>query len=199
MATEKIKTPGRSEYEAIMSQYFIPSQTRLIMMAYRFSKYGHRGQAKESGERYFEHPKEVSLTLIEQGVFDHEVIITALLHDVMEDSFILAWEDLEYIFGNRICALVKLVTKEPSLPKEQYFPRLLSGEPAAWLVKLADRLHNLSTLEACTVQKQQKQVKETQELYLPLCDRLANYPNYAKNSLWFKQRFEEITQQYSSS
>ncbi len=187
---------GRVQFEELISKYFIPSQVRLIMMSYRFAKYGHRGQERDGGGRYFDHPREVSLILLNQGVLDHEVIITALLHDVMEDSFILTWQDLEYIFGSRICTLVKLVTKEPGLPKDQYFPRLLSGAPEAWLVKMADRLHNLSTLDGCSREKQLKQIKETREKYFPLCDRLAQYPPYADLSRWFRQQFEAICLQY---
>src|SRR5690349_9219191 len=107
---------GRADYEELIKKHFIPSQVRLIMLGYRLSKHGHRGQMRDGGGRYFDHPREVSLILLRQGVYDHEVIITALLHDVMEDSFILTWEDLEFIFGSRVCGLVKLVTKEPGLP-----------------------------------------------------------------------------------
>jgi len=190
-------TFGRAEFEELVGKYFIPSQVRLIMMAYRFSKYGHRGQERDGGGRYFDHPRAVSLTLLRQGVFDHELIIVALLHDVMEDSFILTWEDLEYIFDKRVCSLVKLLTKEAGLPKDQYFPRLLgSGQPEAWLVKLADRLHNLSTLESCTREKQVKQIKETREKYFPLCQRLGAEPAYTEMAEWFRQQIDQICQKY---
>ena len=190
-------TFGRAEFEELVGKYFIPSQVRLIMMAYRFSKYGHRGQERDGGGRYFDHPRAVSLTLLRQGVFDHELIIVALLHDVMEDSFILTWEDLEYIFDKRVCSLVKLLTKEVGLPKDQYFPRLLSSnQPEAWLVKLADRLHNLSTLESCTREKQVKQIKETREKYFPLCQRLGAEPAYTEMAEWFRQQIDQICQKY---
>ncbi|HEX2910840.1 MAG TPA: HD domain-containing protein [Chloroflexia bacterium] len=181
---------GRPEYEELLRKYFIPSQVRLIMMAYRFSKYGHRGQSRDGGERYFNHPRAASLILIEQGVYDHEVIIAALLHDVMEDSFILTWEDLEYIFGSRVCTIVKQVTKESWMAKEEYMPRLVNGLPEAWLVKLADRLHNMSTLDTCTREKQLKQIKETREKIMPLCHRLAQKPNYAGQAAWFEREIE---------
>lgn len=194
MTTETVV--NRAQFEEQIAKYFIPSQLRLIMMAYRFSKYGHRGQERDGGGRYFDHPREVSLILLRQGLFDHEMIIAALLHDVMEDSFILTWEDLEFIFGSRVCGLVKLLTKEPGLPKEQYFPRLLSGPPEAWLIKMADRLHNLSTLGSCTREKQIKQIKETREKYFPLCRQLALATLYADKAGWFEQQFEEICQRY---
>lgn len=194
MTTETVT--GRAQYEQILHKYFVPSQVRLIMMAYRFAKYGHRGQERDGGGRYFDHPREVSLLLLRQGVLDHEVIIAALLHDVMEDSFILTWEDLEFIFGSRLCTMVKLLTKEPDLPKEDYLPRLANGMPEAWLVKLADRLHNMSTLGSCSREKQVKQVKETRLKILPLCARLESYPRYADLGRWLAQELEARCQQY---
>ncbi len=190
---------GRSQFEELAGKYFIPSQIQLIMLAYRLSKYGHRGQERDGGGRYFDHPRQVSLTLLEKGVFDHEIIIAALLHDVMEDSFILTWADVEFIFGKRVCTLVKLLTKETGLPKDQYFPRLLSGPPEAWLIKLADRLHNLETLSSCTPQKQLKQIKETREKYFPLCRKLAEDTRYSTLADWFYQQFNEICQKYEAA
>lgn len=183
---------GRAEYEQLISKYFIPSQVRLIMLSYRLSKYGHRGQMRDGGERYFDHPREVSLILLRQGIFDHEALIVALLHDVMEDTFILTWEDVEFIFGSRVCSLLKLLTKERGLPKDQYLPRLLSGPSEAWIIKLADRVHNLETLGGCTREKQLKQVKETYEKYLPICDRLAQEPQYNVLGQWFRQQLVEL-------
>lgn len=187
---------GRVEFEEKLNRYFIPSQVQQIMMAYRFSKYGHRGQNREGGGRYFEHPKEAALILLEQGVTDHEVIIAALLHDVMEDSFILTWPDLEFIFGSKLCTIVKQLTKETGLPKEQYIPRLVNGLPEAQLVKLADRLHNLSTLGSCKREKQLKQIKETREKIFLLTDRLAENPRYGDLAGWFKARMEEKIKEY---
>ena len=187
---------GRAQYEQLINQYFIPSQARLIMMAYRFSKYGHRGQERDSGGRYFEHPRAASLILLHQGILDHEVIIATLLHDVLEDSFILTWEDLEYIFNSEVCTLVKLVTKEPGLSKDIYWSRLAGGSPRAWLVKLADRLHNLSTLGDWTPERQIKKVKETRQKILPLTIALAIEPRYRSQAEWFKNRIEEFCQQY---
>lgn len=188
---------GRADYEELIKKHFIPSQVRLIMLSYRLSKHGHRGQMRDGGGRYFDHPREVSLILLRQGIYDHEVIITALLHDVMEDSFILTWEDLEFIFGSRVCALVKLVTKEPGLPKPLYFPRLLGGPPEAWLIKLADRMHNLKTLGSCTREKQIKQIKETHEKYFPLCQHISQEPRYAELGEWFRQQYETLCAPYA--
>ena len=187
---------GRVQYEELINRYFIPSQAHLVMMAYRFAKYGHRGQQRDGGGRYFDHPREASLTLLRQGVLDHEIIISTLLHDVMEDTFILTWQDLEYIFGKPVCATVKLVTKEPSLSKDEYFSRLAAGTPEAWLVKLADRLHNLSTLDSCPREKQIKKVRETRLKILPLTIKLALEPRYVEQAGWFAERIEALCQEY---
>src|SRR5690349_20108516 len=112
MAIEPDTIISRAQFEELINRHFIPSQARLVMMAYRFAKYGHRGQERDGGGRYFDHPRDVSVILLRQGIQDHEVIIAALLHDVMEDSFILTWEDLEHIFGSRVCGIVKLLSKE---------------------------------------------------------------------------------------
>lgn len=194
--SESKATIGRAQFEEKLNRLFIPSQVQQIMMAYRFSKYGHRGQDREGGGRYFEHPKEAALILLDQGVTDHEVIIAALLHDVMEDSFILTWPDLEYIFGSHLCTIVKQLTKEPGLPKEQYIPRLVNGVPEAQLVKLADRLHNLTTLGGVKREKQLKQVKETREKIFQISDKLVQNPRYGELAGWFKARMEDVMKQY---
>jgi GTP diphosphokinase / guanosine-3',5'-bis(diphosphate) 3'-diphosphatase len=196
MPPETEVVTSRAQYETLINRHFIPSQVRLVMLAYRFAKYAHRGQERDGGGRYFDHPREVSVMLLNQHIYDHELVIVALLHDVMEDSFILTWDDLEYIFGSRVCAIVKLVTKEQGMPKAAYLPRLLSGPPEAWLIKLADRLHNMNTLGSCSREKQIKQVKETREKILPICQKLAEEPRYAELGRWFAQELEAICNNY---
>jgi GTP diphosphokinase / guanosine-3',5'-bis(diphosphate) 3'-diphosphatase len=132
------------------------------------------------------------MVLLQNKLFDHEIIIGSLLHDTMEDTHILTWEDIETIFGSRVCAMVKLVTKEPGLPKEHYLPRLLAGTPDAWVVKLADRVHNLSTLDHCTVEKRRHQIAETRDQILPLCEKLAAEPQYRELGLWFLREISAL-------
>ena len=189
---------GRAQYEELINRYFIPSQAHLIMMAYRFAKYGHRGQERDGGGRYFDHPREASMSLLRQGILDHEIIISALLHDVMEDTFILTWQDLEYIFGSQVCATVKLVTKEPGMAKDEYFSRLAGGTAEAWLVKLADRLHNLSTLESHSLERRLKKVKETRQKILPLAVKLADDARYSTHAHFFVQEIETLCEKYEA-
>ena len=83
------ETVGREEFEKLLRFKMSPDNLKLVMKAYRMSKYGHRGQKRDSGERYFEHPKTVALIIAgEFKIYDHEVISAALLHDDVEDSFI---------------------------------------------------------------------------------------------------------------
>lgn len=190
-----MQATNREGFEAAIRPYFLPSECEQIMRAYRLAKYGHKDQMREGGMRYFEHPKVLALLLVRLGVRDAAVIIAALLHDVIEDSFILEPADVEAWFGGTVCLTVKLVTKDKKegLTLEQYFARLLSGGPRGWLVKLADRLHNMSTLvdsedpdkrERFRLKKV-KQVAETREFVLPLAVALSRAPGYEQLRIWF--------------
>lgn len=196
---ENYDNVNRPQFEEEINKYFIPSQARLIMLAYRLSKYGHRGQERDGGGRYFDHPRAASLILLEQGVVDHEIIIATLLHDLVEDSFILTLDDLEHIFGIRVCMLVKAVTKEQVLPKAEYFPRLLLAPQEAWLVKLADRLHNLATIDSFTPPRRFKYVNETRDKILPLAYKLAEDSNYQELGTWFAEQIETTISQVDLS
>lgn len=164
---------GRKEFENLLRFKMSPANIKLVMEAYRMSKYGHKGQERQSGERYFEHPKAVALILINEfHIYDHEMIIAALLHDGIEDSFIFgddeeAFETIKKEFGERSMRLVRSVTKLPCAQEKkaqrdcQYYNNLFDGEIEAKILKVADRIHNLRTLKHCDTQKQDKQLLET--------------------------------------
>ncbi len=170
METTKEKI-GREEFEKLVKFSLSPSDFRKVMLAYRLSKYGHRNQMRETGERYFEHPKAVALILIQELKLQDraDIITTALLHDLQEDTFLLEWDDIEFIFGENVVRSVRALTKEEEKP---YHEQLESAPADVLLVKLSDRLHNLRTLGGCTDKKKQKQLIETREKYIPLVDRL---------------------------
>lgn len=172
---------GRKQFEDSVKYIFAPSEFQKIMLAYKLSKYGHKGQLRDSGERYFEHPKAVALILVEElNVGNPDIVIAALLHDIKEDSFILDWLDIESIFGRRAVMIVRAVTKEPG---KDYFKNLFRGDYDVLLVKICDRLHNLRTLGTCRPEKIKKQLKETREYYGALIDAL-------KSKLAAKQKWQ---------
>lgn len=180
-----MKPLGRRGFEALIRPHFLPSEQKKIMQAYRLSKYGHYAQTRQDGVRYFEHPKTLAILLIRLGCRDVDVICSALLHDTIEDSFILELEDIEDWFGAVACMTVMLCTKQKGLGFLKYIARLFAGDPRGMLVKCADRLHNLSTLESDDpsqidfwTKKKAKQCRETRKHILPMAVKLSQTPGY---------------------
>ncbi|HEY9774693.1 MAG TPA: HD domain-containing protein [Planktothrix sp.] len=183
---------GRRAFEHLIAPHFLPSEQRQIMRAYRLAKYGHQSQRREGGQRYFEHVKAVAAMLVIIGVRDANVICAALLHDVIEDTFILFFEDIEEWFGKDVCHPVNMVTKRKGISKRLYFSRLSGDSAPSWLVKCADRTHNMSTLvdgdeqsRAKYLAKKKKQVIETRKHIIPLAEKLAQTPGYEEIGAWF--------------
>lgn len=166
-----IRPPGREQYFELLSPYFLETDLEEIQTAYAFSKHGHAKQVRASGERYFDHPKAVSLIIFQEfGILDRKSIVAALLHDIMEDSFILTEKRIVLNFGKETAFVVKLLTKDD---EDLYYMRL--KQCVVWraiLVKIADRIHNMRTLGARPKEKQLEQVKETHEHFFDLCDAL---------------------------
>ena len=165
-------------------EYLPPEKMGLIEVAYNFARQAHEGQVRKSGKPYLEHPVETALILAELQL-DASSIIAALLHDVPENCGV-AITEVEATFGAEIAKLVDGTTKLGKLS--------LSGEVVATtesqmenlrkmlvamaedlrvvFIKLADRLHNMRTLEALSPEKQQRIARETLEIYAPLSHRL---------------------------
>lgn len=162
---------GRQEFMALLTPIMSPRELEIIETAYVLAKYGHRGQERDDGVRYFEHPKSVAHILIKElKVNDWQIIVMALLHDVLEDSHILSPYRIELNFGKEVVVGLKLLTKQP---KEGYLRRLKTyGDAKVIMVKLADRLHNVRTLGKCTKEKQERQREETENHYIPLANFL---------------------------
>lgn len=157
----------------------------LIRKAFQFSYECHKNDFRASGEPYFYHPYEVAMIVAREIPLDDISVVSALLHDVVEDSD----TNLEFIgkeFGKDVAEIVDGVTKIGGLLKEQeitktedqkkaenYRKLLLSmiKDVRVILVKFADRLHNMRTLEFLNPQKQIRIAKETQEIYAPLAHR----------------------------
>lgn len=153
----------------------------LIQKAYIFSKNSHGNQKRHSGELYFSHPLAVAEILVDLKL-DQYSIITALLHDVVEDTDITL-EEVEELFGSEVAKLVDGVTKlgkiEAIPVKERVaenFRKLtlaMSQDIRVLLVKLADRLHNMRTLEYVpSKEKRVKKAKESLDIYAALAGRI---------------------------
>lgn len=168
----------------------------LIRRAYEFSDRAHAGQKRQSGEPFIEHCLEVAFILAELHM-DSATIAAGLVHDVVEDtSFTL--EDLRREFGDEIAELVDAVTKIGAVhfnsfeeQQVEYFRKMLlsmAKDIRVILIKLADRLHNMRTLEHLPPEKRQRIALETRDVYCPLAHRLG--VNKAKVEL------EDLTLKY---
>ena len=153
----------------------------LIDRAYVFSKEAHGSQKRESGDAYFSHPVEVA-AIVAQMRLDGATVATALLHDTVEDT-LATLEDIETQFGPEIARLVDGVTKlsrlempsDRSMQAENFRKLLLamSNDIRVLLVKLADRLHNMQTLQHVRAAEKRKRIAiETMEIYVPLAERI---------------------------
>lgn len=155
----------------------------LIKEAFETAKRLHEGQLRKSGENYIIHPIAVSLILADLGM-DNETIIAGLLHDVVEDTDYTR-EQLVEDFNESIAELVDGVTKLGNIKfesKEEFqaenFRKLflaMSKDIRVLIIKLADRLHNMRTLEYMSTNKRESKALETIEIYAPLAGRLGIY------------------------
>ena len=149
--------------------------------AYVFSMKAHGSQKRASGDPYFSHPLEVAGILADLK-FDSDTIVTALLHDVVEDTE-YNLKDIKFNFGQKISNLVDGVTKlsklegrSDSLSQAENFRKLLlatSDDVRVLFVKLADRLHNMRTINfICDDKKKKRIANETLEIYSPIAERM---------------------------
>ena len=151
----------------------------LLVRAYRFSDAAHAGQVRHSGEPYVSHCVEVGRILADLHL-DTATVASGLLHDIVEDTDITI-EDVEREFGAEIAQIVDGLTKIANLPLssreerqvENYRKLLLSiaKDARVILIKLADRLHNMRTLDWLAVEKRRRIAQETRDLYAPLAHR----------------------------
>ncbi len=152
----------------------------MVEKAYIFSAKAHKGQTRLSGEPYLIHPLEVAYTLTRMNL-DVPSVVSGLLHDTIEDSYVSKKEIAEY-FGKEIAELVDGVTKISKIQMmtsedtrvESYRKMILamSKDIRVILVKLADRYHNMKTLNFLSREKQVEIARETLDIYAPLAHRL---------------------------
>ena len=158
-------------------------QNKLIRKAFDIALDAHKDQRRKTGEPYIYHPIEVAKIVANEIGLGATSIACALLHDVVEDSD-YTYEDLKKIFGKNIADIVNGLTKisvmnhqNISIQSENYRKLLLtlSEDFRVILIKIADRLHNMRTLESMTPEKQKKIASETVYIYAPLAHRLGLY------------------------
>ncbi len=167
----------------------------MIKKAYVYSAKVHSGQKRSSGEPYLSHPLEVS-GILSHMKLDVSSIITGLLHDTVEDTLATS-EEIESMFGKEIASLVEGVTKIGQLPYTSKIERQAEGfrklilatakDIRVVLVKLADRLHNMRTLEHLSADRQKRIASETFDIYAPMSHRLGiNWVTTELEDLSFK-------------
>ena len=162
----------------IIESYHPSENTTVIRKAYMFARNAHEGQKRMSGEPFFIHPLETAIILAQLKA-DKETIIAALLHDVVEDTH-HALSEIEEQFGSEIMFLVQGVTKLGALyGKEMDHVEDIknifvstSKDIRVILIKLADRLHNMRTLEFQSNKKQKVIAQETMDIYVPVANRM---------------------------
>ena len=152
----------------------------MIEHAYKLAEASHKDQKRLSGAPYISHPVAVACILVELGM-DSESVVAGLLHDVVEDTPV-ALEQLRKEFGNEIANLIDGVTKLGRIPyssrevqQAENLRKMLiamSEDIRVIIIKLADRLHNMRTIEFMTPQKQRDKALENMEVYAPIAHRL---------------------------
>ena len=151
-----------------------------IEQAYRLAEEKHQDQKRSSGEPYIIHPLSVAAILVGLGM-DSESVMAGLLHDVVEDTDCTI-EEIQKTFGKEVALLIDGVTKLTKIPyssrEEQQAENLrkmlmaMAEDIRVIIIKFADRMHNLSTLEYMSPQKQRDKAVECLEVYAPIADRL---------------------------
>ncbi|MEO7743844.1 MAG: RelA/SpoT family protein, partial [Usitatibacter sp.] len=171
--------PGPEELTAVLG-YLKPADVSLIEEAYEVARAAHSGQYRQSGEPYITHPLAVAKILAEWHL-DAQALMAALLHDVVEDTPTTKTE-IAKRFGKPVAELVDGVSKIDRIEfatlqhaQAENFRKMLlamARDVRVILIKLADRLHNMRTLEAVPTEKQERIARETLDIYAPIANRL---------------------------
>ena len=168
----------------------------MVRRAYEYASAAHAGQLRLSGDPYIMHPASVALTLAQMG-FDEHTVAAGLLHDTVEDTD-SSIDELDELFGEQVADIVDGVTKINMMTfdtkEEAQFENIrkmilsMAHDIRVPLVKLADRLHNMSTLDFQKPHKRQRISQETMDIYAPLANRLGLH--------LFKQKLEDLSFRY---
>ena len=177
---------------ALVRNYNPRTNADLLRRAHAYGTDMHAGQVRISGEPYFTHPVSVAAILTEQHL-DDATIVTALLHDTIEDTK-STYTELARLFGDEVAELVDGVTKLTNLQlssaqsqQAENFRKLfmaMSKDLRVILVKLADRLHNMRTIKSMSADKQAQKARETMEIFAPLAGRMGMQ--------WMREELEDL-------
>ncbi len=171
--------PGFDEFGTLLG-YLKPADVEQLRLAYEFSRNAHSGQFRKSGEAYITHPVAVA-GILARWHLDSQALMAALLHDVVEDTPATK-EEIAEQFGKPVAELVDGVSKldkiefqsEAVVQAENFRKMLLAmaRDVRVILIKLADRLHNMRTLDAMPAEKRRRIAQETTDIYAPIANRL---------------------------
>ena len=164
----------------VLNSYLSHKEVELVKLAYKVANKAHSGQFRKSGEPYIHHPLSVALILADLKL-DYYCIAAAVLHDCIEDTSVTK-EDVQLQFGEQVAHIVEGVSKLTSLEftsssqkQAENFQKLIlamSKDMRVMIIKLADRLHNMRTLDSMSDEKKIQKAKETFELHAPIARRL---------------------------
>ena len=187
--------PALDRLTGQLSTYLSTDQVNAVRRSYYYAEQAHDGQLRSSGEHYVTHPLAVATILADMHM-DHQSLMAAMLHDVIEDTGIPK-EAIVAQFGDSVAELVDGVTKltqmkfgtkaEAQAENFQKMAMAMARDIRVILVKVADRLHNMRTLGALNPEKRRRIAKETLEIYAPIANRLGMNRIYAEfEDLGFK-------------
>jgi GTP pyrophosphokinase len=169
-----------AEFTRHLGHYLPPPEVALVERAFAFSEHAHQGQFRKSGEPYITHPLAVA-SILSQWRLDAQGLAAALLHDVMEDTDVTKHQ-IESSFGKPVADMVDGVSKLDQIEfqsredqQAESFRKMLlamAQDVRVILIKLADRLHNMRTLDAMAPTHRQRIARETLDIYAPIANRL---------------------------
>lgn len=185
---------NREEFFGLLRFKIPQPELNLIQDAYRLAKDSHREQIRDDGERHFEHCRRAALVIIkERGIFRSEMIITALLHDAIEDRFVHP-RVFQALFGEKTCDWLLLLSK--TVPRfddatgklmfrqekglQNYFWAIQNAQAAVRVIKLSDRLDNLRSFGVWPEERRARYIRETKDYLFPIAQ--ATDP-------WFSEKF----------
>jgi (p)ppGpp synthase/HD superfamily hydrolase len=199
--TNKTRPPPKALFMFPLELDLKPKALRDVKTAYEFSKHGHAKQVRDDGRRYFDHPKSAAWTYIDEyGGRSRRLIIGLLLHDMLEDSFLLSPYNISHNFGKNIAGDMRAVTKLPKGKEttEEYLMRVIEQGPYAIAEKLFDRLDNVRDLAGVAEKKRQEQIAETKQYHLRLLvpALAAHGGKWKQMASWLETRITEAISAY---